>query len=52
MHREVASLRQKVDSLESVNASQVKALRGLLELLIESGLISRDEYLQKLRRPQ
>ncbi len=52
LRREVASLREKVDSLETVNSSQVRALRGLLELLIESGLISREEYLQKLHRPE
>ena len=51
LRRELSSLREKVDSLETVNASQVRALRGLLELLIESGLIARDEYVQKLHRP-
>ncbi len=52
LRRELSSLREKVDSLETINASQVRALRGLLELLIESGLIARDEYLQKLHRPE
>ncbi len=51
LRRELSTLREKVDSLETVNASQVRALRGLLELLIESGLIARDEYVQKLHRP-
>ncbi len=52
LRREIAVLREKVDTLETVNAGQVRALRGLLELLIESGLISREEYVQKLHRPE
>lgn len=50
LRRELSALRQKVDSLEAINTSQVRAMRALLELLIESGLIARDEYLQKLHR--
>ncbi len=43
-------LTEKVASLERVMASQVKALRGVLELLVEKGVVSRDEYLSKVRR--
>ncbi len=52
LKREFAVLREKVDSLEEINASQVRALRVLLELLIESGLVTRDEYLEKLHAPE
>lgn len=52
LRRELAVLREKVDGLEQVNASQVRALRMLLELLIESGLVTRDEYLEKLNAPE
>lgn len=52
LKREVSVLREKVESLEEINASQVRALRILLELLIESGLITRDEYLEKLHAPE
>ena len=45
---EIAVLREKIDALEEINGSQVRALRVLLELLIESGLVTRDEYLEKL----
>jgi len=48
LQREVALLKERVESLEDLNASHVKALRGLVEILIESGLVGRDEYLEKL----
>ncbi len=48
LQREVALLKERVESLEELNASHVKALRGLVEILIESGLVARDEYLEKL----
>lgn len=51
LRREIAVLREKVDALEEINTSQVRALRVLLELLIESGLVTRDEYLEKLHSP-
>ncbi len=50
MKKEMALLREQVDSLEKVTASQVRAMRGLIELLIESGLVSRDEYLVKVKK--
>ena len=52
LRRELAVMRAKVDALEQINASQVRALRMLLELLIESGLVGRDEYLEKLNAPE
>lgn len=52
LRREIAVLREKADGLEEINASQVRALRVLLELLIESGLVTRDEYLEKLHAPE
>jgi type IV pilus assembly protein PilB len=50
MRKEIALLKEQVDSLEKVTASQVRAMRGLVELLIESGLVSRDEYLVKVKK--
>ena len=52
LRREIAVLREKADALEEINGSQVRALRVLLELLIESGLVTRDEYLEKLHAPE
>lgn len=43
-------LSSKVAELERLVSGEVRALRGLLELLIERGVVSRDEYLQKVRR--
>ncbi len=51
LKREVLALREQVDSLEKVTASQVRSLKALVELLIESGLISRDEYFAKVHKP-
>lgn len=52
LRKEIAVLREKAEALEEINASQVRALRVLLELLIESGLVTRDEYLEKLHAPE
>lgn len=52
LRREIAVLREKVESLEEISTSQVRALRSLLEILIESGLVTRDEYLEKLHEPE
>jgi mannitol/fructose-specific phosphotransferase system IIA component len=48
LRKEIAVLKEQVDALETISASQVKALRGLLEILIESGLVTRDEYVERL----
>ncbi len=50
LKREVAVLKEQIDSLEKVSASQARAMRGLVELLIESGLVSRDEYVVKVNK--
>ncbi len=50
LRREIALLREQVDSMENIIGSQVKALRSLLGILIESGLITRDEYLDRIHR--
>jgi type IV pilus assembly protein PilB len=51
LRAELAVLREKVEALEELNGSHVRALRVLLELLIESGLVTREEYLEKLHVP-
>lgn len=50
LKKEIALLREQVDGLEGIVSSQVRALRSLLEILIEAGLITRDEYLQRIHR--
>jgi hypothetical protein len=49
LRKELVALREQVHALEGISASQVRALRALLELLIESGLVGRDEYLERLQ---
>lgn len=51
LKHEVAVLREQVQALEAISTSQVRALRVLLEILIESGLVTREEYLEHLHRP-
>ncbi|MEW5740788.1 MAG: hypothetical protein AB1938_17805 [Myxococcota bacterium] len=52
LKHEVALLREQVLALETISTSQVRALRVLLEILIESGLVTREEYLDHLHRPE
>ncbi|MEW6431777.1 MAG: hypothetical protein AB1730_09720 [Myxococcota bacterium] len=52
LKQEVAVLREQVQGLETISTSQVRALRVLLEILIESGLVTREEYLEHLHRPE
>jgi type IV pilus assembly protein PilB len=40
----------QVQSLEQLVASQLKAMRGLLELLVEQGVLRHEDYLAKVRR--
>lgn len=47
---EIARLKDRLAALEKRSDSQVRALRALVELLVESGLVSRDEYMQKANR--
>jgi type IV pilus assembly protein PilB len=42
----------RLKALEDITQAQTRALRALIELLIESGLISRDEYLGKMNAHQ
>jgi hypothetical protein len=48
---ELARLKDRVASLEKKNEAQVRALKALVELLVQSGLVSRDEFLQKASKP-
>lgn len=50
LRKEIAILREQVDGMEGIISSQVRALRSLLEILIEAGLITRDEYLERVHR--
>jgi type IV pilus assembly protein PilB len=52
LRREIAALREKVEGLEEFSASQVRALKVVLELLIEAGLLTREEYLHKLHQTE
>ena len=47
---EIARLKDRLGALEKRSETQVRALRALVELLVESGLVSRDEYLAKANR--
>lgn len=40
---------QQIATLEQLLASQVRVARGLIELLVQKGVISREEYLAKVR---
>lgn len=50
LKREVTLLREQVDGQQGIISSQVRALRSLLEILIEAGLITRQEYLERVHR--
>ena len=50
LERRVAELTERVSLLEKHTAHQLKALRGLFELLVEKGLVNRTEYLAKIRQ--
>lgn len=47
--RQLRELNDRLGALEKHAANQVRALRGLFELLVEKGYITRDEYLAKVR---
>lgn len=49
LRNEIATLKAQLVAIEASSSSQARALRALLEILIESGLVSRDEYLEQLR---
>ncbi len=52
LKREVTLLREQVDGQQGIISSQVRALRSLLEILIEAGLITRQEYLERVHRAE
>jgi type IV pilus assembly protein PilB len=47
---QVAELAERLLGLEGIVAGQARAMRGILELLVEKGLLSREEYLARVRR--
>lgn len=49
MARQVAELTERVADLERLMAGQVKALRGMLELLLDRGVVTREDYVAKVR---
>lgn len=50
LEQRLKELTTRLEALEKHAASQVKALRGLFELLIEKGTITREEYSAKVRK--
>lgn len=49
VHQRVEALTQQVEDLQRMVASQARAIHGLVELLEGQGLVSRAEYLAKVR---
>jgi type IV pilus assembly protein PilB len=47
--KRVEDLSQQVSSLERMVAQQARSLRAMLELLETRGLVTRDDYLAKVR---
>ena len=47
--RQVQELTERLAALEKHAANQVRALRGLFDLLVEKGQISREEYQARVR---
>ncbi|NPC84628.1 general secretion pathway protein GspE, partial [Pyxidicoccus fallax] len=47
--RRVEELTQQVSRLEGMVAQQARSLRAMLELLETRGLVTRDDYLAKVR---
>ncbi len=50
LEKRLAAATERMMLLEKHSANQVRALRGVLELLIEKGVISREEYMTRLRK--
>lgn len=50
LRSEVVALHEHVERLEQLVKGQGKALRSLVEVLVEYGLVSREDYLKKLGR--
>jgi type IV pilus assembly protein PilB len=49
LEQRVSQLTTQLETLQGLVSNQVYALRGLMELLAEKGLVQRDEYLAKIR---
>jgi type IV pilus assembly protein PilB len=47
--RRLEALSARVDGLEQTVSGQVRALRVLMELLVDSGVVSREEYVARIR---
>jgi type IV pilus assembly protein PilB len=47
--RRLEALTERVGGLEAAVASQVRALRVLMALLVDSGVVSREEYVSRVR---
>jgi len=47
--RRLEALTERVGGLEAAVAGQVRALRVLMELLVDSGVVSREEYVSRVR---
>ncbi len=47
--REIVALNQRMTELERVVSGQVRALRGLVEILLDKGVITREEYVARVR---
>jgi hypothetical protein len=49
LQRRVEALDARIAGLEQAVSGQVRALRVLMELLVDSGVVSREEYLSRVR---
>lgn len=49
LEKKVEALTRRVDELEKLSANQVRAIRGLLELLVDTGVVRREDYLARVR---
>jgi uncharacterized coiled-coil protein SlyX len=51
LERRLEALSDRLSLLEKHAANQVRALRGLFDVLVEKGLVTREEYQAKVRKP-
>ena len=50
--RRLEALTERVGALEQAVSGQVRALRALMELLVDTGVVRREEYLARVRNPK
>ncbi len=43
-------LSQRMGAIEKLMANQVRAMRGMLELLVDKGVVSREEFVERMKR--